>query len=370
MLEPVVVAGAASLCVLSHAVGRCVLRQYPTRRSEDGCLRHLKMWAPLSYLLLHFGSLYTVVIVTTATCKAAIVSALLFGLTLLSLARTTFTSPGYVHEVDTSEPALPARAVLSSHASSGLEAQGRHVSFFESKRSGAFRYCKYCGQSKPDRAHHCKVCRSCVLRMDHHCPWMNACIGLRNYRFFLLTLGYGNLTLCIVASHLLQAAALVFDACRSLPERLMLLWAMLCLILDAVPLFMFLLFHLWMSSTGSTTIEMCEKGMGGDVGYVYSKGNALANWQEIGNSPLEWLLPIRPPPVPTAVRHHPVTEKERWFSISDSSLAPLLSPSRTAARVTSAFEQASRSSLAKLGTSELGCMTSRAFDDVSDTAFK
>ena len=61
------------------------------------------------------------------------------------------------------------------------------------KSTGRPRFCKKCQCVKPDRTHHCSTCGQCVLKMDHHCPWLATCVGLRNYKAFLLFLTYTSL---------------------------------------------------------------------------------------------------------------------------------------------------------------------------------
>jgi len=56
--------------------------------------------------------------------------------------------------------------------------------------------CDRCDDIKPARTHHCAICDQCVFQMDHHCPWVNNCLGLENYRYFLLFILYMFLGAC------------------------------------------------------------------------------------------------------------------------------------------------------------------------------
>ena len=46
--------------------------------------------------------------------------------------------------------------------------------------------CFACQIYRPIRAVHCDDCGTCILGLDHHCPWVNNCIGIRNYKYFLI----------------------------------------------------------------------------------------------------------------------------------------------------------------------------------------
>ena len=136
-----------------------------------------------------------------------------------------------------------------------------HTSFTVSSTGGT-RYCKKCQCAKPDRAHHCSGCKRCVLKMDHHCPWLATCVGLHNYKPFLLFLIYTSLFcwMCLaVTSHWVWAEILTDSQYLNvtMPVNVVLL-AVIAGIIGLV-LTGFTAWHLSLAYRGMTTIECLEK---------------------------------------------------------------------------------------------------------------
>ncbi|XP_068653911.1 probable protein S-acyltransferase 1 [Aristolochia californica] len=48
------------------------------------------------------------------------------------------------------------------------------------------KHCQICKHFRMPRSCHCAVCDNCVEKFDHHCPWISQCIGLHNYRYYLM----------------------------------------------------------------------------------------------------------------------------------------------------------------------------------------
>lgn len=128
--------------------------------------------------------------------------------------------------------------------------------------TGAPRFCKKCHTPKPDRTHHCSTCQRCVLKMDHHCPWLATCLGLHNYKAFVLFLIYLSLfswTCFVNASwwmwkELFEKSGYLEDAAPVNIILLSVISGILGLVLTG-----FTAWHIYLCVKGQTTIEKLEK---------------------------------------------------------------------------------------------------------------
>ncbi|KAI7364097.1 zf-DHHC-domain-containing protein, partial [Hortaea werneckii] len=137
-----------------------------------------------------------------------------------------------------------------------------NMTMVTAKASGQPRFCKKCACVKPDRTHHCSSCGQCVLKMDHHCPWLATCVGLRNYKPFLLFLTYTSVFCwaCFAVTATWVWAEIMDDV--KMEEGLMVVNVILLAVLAGViglVLTGFTAWHFYLAITGQTTIESLEK---------------------------------------------------------------------------------------------------------------
>jgi palmitoyltransferase len=174
-------------------------------------------------------------------------------------------SPDSLHSNDTTLPAL-----TKLEESNSKRKTNRSVSL--SSASSVF--CQKCKVVKPPRAHHCSTCGKCILRMDHHCPWFANCIGLYNYRFFILFLVYTFLYTLFIAVSLYFYQSGFFDGDEQL--NTFLIW-ILSLVFGIV-LFLFLCTHIYLMSKNQTTIESLDGSTNDDQGVIANLMNVFPNW--------------------------------------------------------------------------------------------
>ncbi|KAJ5102134.1 hypothetical protein NUU61_004356 [Penicillium alfredii] len=179
---------------------------------------------------------------------------LFYGLLNASYSVAVFTDPG---------SPLTTRRGNNHHEYSALPVT-EHPEFtsYTVSSTGGSRYCKKCQCPKPDRAHHCSTCKRCVLKMDHHCPWLATCVGLYNYKAFLLFLIYTSLFcwVCFAASSVWVWTEVFNDTGYMetvLPVNVVLLSVLSGII--GLVLTGFTAWHISLAARGTTTIECLEK---------------------------------------------------------------------------------------------------------------
>jgi len=178
----------------------------------------------------------------------------LFFYIMLNWSYTTavFTDPGSPLNLKDGYTHLPTQEGGEIH----------YTSFTVKASDGGVRFCNKCQSKKPDRAHHCSSCKRCVLKMDHHCPWLATCVGLRNYKAFLLFLIYLTLFCwtCFSTSAYWVWSEILSDG-QYTESFMPVNYVLLAVLSGIIGIVMtgFTAWHLWLTARGQTTIESLEK---------------------------------------------------------------------------------------------------------------
>ena len=184
---------------------------------------------------------------------------ILYILACASYTIAVFTDPG--SPLNSSSSSNSAYSTLPTHESDQSQVTPGFTSL-TAKSTGKARYCKKCNCLKPDRSHHCSTCGRCVLKMDHHCPWLATCVGLRNYKAFILFLVYTSV-FCWVC--FLESAQWVWTEIvdnTMMEESAMVVNTILLAVLAGIiglVLSGFTGWHIYLVINGTTTIESLEK---------------------------------------------------------------------------------------------------------------
>uniref|UniRef100_A0ACD5UZQ4 Uncharacterized protein n=1 Tax=Avena sativa TaxID=4498 RepID=A0ACD5UZQ4_AVESA len=205
----------------------------------------------------------------------AVFSIALAAAVIATLLLTATRDPGIVPRSRTSPP-------LEADTSAGTGTRSRRIVIDGVEMEQ--KYCRICENFRPPRSSHCAICDNCVNKFDHHCHWIGQCIGLRNYRLYLLlitlALAFYTHTLAFSVRRIrvqlgTAAGAGLLGLLRSWPEMValaafssMAVWLLACL----------LVYHVFLATKNQTSHET-HKGQYRSSHNPYDRG-VLRNFRE------------------------------------------------------------------------------------------
>ncbi|CAD8094129.1 unnamed protein product [Paramecium sonneborni] len=181
------------------------------------------------------------------------------------------------------------RSVVNMDADENLE-DYFNMKKDDNKQGREKRFCKKCCIPKPLRTHHCSQCRCCWQRMDHHCQWINNCVAKDNYKIFISMIFYASCLLVWVSISQYRVFLNVIETDVSDFILFIIVLHYYFVLLIAVLITGFFIFHLYLISQNKTTLEQLEDKPDRQN---YNQG-VWQNFKTImGPNILLWFLPVQ-----------------------------------------------------------------------------
>ena len=159
-------------------------------------------------------------------------------------------------------------------------------------------HCRTCESAKPPRCKHDSVTGECALKFDHFCPWVGNTIGYRNYKPFVLFVGY-TAAAAFFAAFCCRHELFLVSGLESRDQYKSALggssWqpglaGMLAVVISisfGFSLSCFLACHLHIASSNTSTVE----AQGGGRASPYDLGPSHNLQQVFGSRWQSWLMP-------------------------------------------------------------------------------